>query len=192
MTDFRFSPNPNQAAHIDWLPWSSAAFEQAQTANKPVLLSISAVWCYWCHVMDETTYSDSGVAKFLNDHFVAVRVDSDQRPDINARYNVGGWPTTAFLTGHGGIIGGATYLPPDQFLAMAAEIQQAYAEDRPRLYELAREMHRHRRDMAGRTAAGPDVEEGLVDQVARVVAGAYDVANGGFGNEPKFPIPQII
>ena len=192
MTLFRFSPNPNQAAQIDWQPWGSGAFNLAQAENKPVLLSVSAVWCYWCHVMDETTYSDPDVVKFLNDHFVAVRVDSDQRPDINSRYNVGGWPTTAFLTGHGGIIGGATYLPPDQFMAMMGEIQQAYSEDRPGLYEQAREMHRHRRDMAGRGAAGPDVDEDLVDQVARVVAGAYDVANGGFGNQPKFPSFPVI
>ncbi|MCH7713467.1 MAG: DUF255 domain-containing protein [Chloroflexi bacterium] len=126
----------------------------AQAENKPVLLSVSAVWCYWCHVMDETTYSDPDVARFLNEHYIAIRVDSDQRPDINSRYNVGGWPTTAFLTGHGGIIGGATYLPPDQFMAMMAEIQDAYAEDRPRLYEQAREMHRHRRDVA--TGPPPD------------------------------------
>ncbi|PKB64176.1 MAG: hypothetical protein BZY80_03505 [SAR202 cluster bacterium Io17-Chloro-G2] len=192
MTSFRFSPNPNQAAQIDWQPWGGDAFSKAQAENKPVLLSVSAVWCYWCHVMDETTYSDPGVAKFLNGHYIAVRVDSDQRPDINARYNVGGWPTTAFLTGHGGIIGGATYLPPDQFLAMMAEIHQAYAEDRPRLYEQAREMHRHRRDMAGRGAAGPEVEEALVDQVSRVVAGAYDVSNGGFGNQPKFPSYPVV
>lgn len=192
MTSFRFSPNPNQADQVDWQPWGNDAFDRAQAENKPVLLSISAVWCYWCHVMDETTYSDPDVAKFLNDNYVAVRVDSDQRPDINSRYNVGGWPTTAFLTGHGGIIGGATYLPPDQFMAMMGEIQQAYAEDRPRLYEQAREMHHHRRDTAARGAAGPEVEEALVDQAARVVAGAYDSANGGFGNQPKFPNFPVV
>ncbi len=176
---------------IDWLPWGQEAFDRAQAENKPVLLSISAVWCYWCHVMDETTYSDSDVASYLREYFIAVRVDSDQRPDINARYNVGGWPTTAFLTGHGGLIGGATYLPPDQFLAMMAELQRAYAGDRPRLYDQARELHQHRRQDAGRVAAGPEVHEQLVDAVARVVAGAYDARNGGFGVEPKFPSPQI-
>lgn len=192
MTSFRFSPNRNQAAKINWLPWGNDAFNLAQAENKPVLLSVSAVWCYWCHVMDETTYSDPDVIEFLANHFIAVRVDSDQRPDINSRYNVGGWPTTAFLTGHGGIIGGATYLPPDQFMAMMGEIQQAYSEDRPGLYDQAREMHRHRRDMAGRGAAGPDIDDSLVDNVARVVAGAYDAANGGFGNQPKFPSFPVI
>ena len=191
MNSFRFSPNPSQAHLIDWMPWGPEAFAKAQAETKPVLLSISAVWCYWCHVMDETTYSDPDAAKFLAEHFVAVRVDSDQRPDINARYNVGGWPTTAFLTGHGGLMGGATYLPPDQFLAMMAEIQDAYANDRPRLYHEARELHQRRRDQSRRAAAGAAVEQTLVDSVARVAAGAYDAVNGGFGTEPKFPSPQI-
>ena len=129
--NFRFSPNPNQAHLIHWLPWSAEAFSKAQEENKPVLLAVSAVWCYWCHVMDETSYSDPDVADFIARHFIAVRVDSDHRPDINARYNVGGWPTTAFLTGHGGFIGAATYLPPDQLLAMLAEVKEAYREDKP-------------------------------------------------------------
>ena len=176
---------------IHWFPWGQEAFSKAQAENKPVLLSISAVWCYWCHVMDETTYSDPDVARLLADKFISIRVDSDQRPDINARYNVGGWPTTAFLTGHGGLIGGATYLPPDQLLAMMAELQGAYANDKPRLYDQARELHQHRRNQAGRVAAGADLEAKLVDSVARVVTGAYDARNGGFGAAPKFPSPQI-
>ena len=191
MSSFRFSPNPNRAHLIQWFPWGQEAFSKAQAENKPVLLSISAVWCYWCHVMDETTYSDGDVARLLADKFIAIRVDSDQRPDINARYNVGGWPTTAFLTGHGGLIGGATYLPPDQLLAMMAELQGAYANDKPRLYDQARELHQHRRNQAGRVAAGAELEANLVDSVARVVTGAYDARNGGFGAAPKFPSPQI-
>ena len=113
MSEFRFSPSPNQANLVNWLPWGPSAFTKAQEEGKPVLLSISAVWCYWCHVMDESTYSDPEVQDLLNEHFITIRVDNDHRPDINSRYNVGGWPTTAFLTGHGGLIGGATYLPPE-------------------------------------------------------------------------------
>ena len=120
MSDLRFSTNPNDAHLIDWQPWGPAAFAKAQEEDKPVLLSISAVWCYWCHVMDETTYTDPDVQEIIRENFVAVRVDNDHRPDINSRYNVGGWPTTGFLTGHGGLIGGATYLPPDQLISMMA------------------------------------------------------------------------
>ena len=192
MHDFRFSPNPNQAHLIDWQPWGEMAFAKAQEENKPVLLAISAVWCYWCHVMDETTYSDPDVARLINEHYVAIRVDSDQRPDINARYNVGGWPTTAFLTGHGGLIAGATYLPADQFLAMLTEVQQAYQEDKPRLYDQARELLSRRKEQVGRVKAGPEISESLVDRAARSMAGAYDAANGGFGDEPKFPNAPVL
>ena len=192
MTSFRFSPNPNQAHQIDWHPWGEAAFAKAQAENKPVLLAISAVWCYWCHIMDETSYSDPDVLRIVNEHFIAVRVDNDHRPDINVRYNVGGWPTTAFLTGHGGLIGGATYLPADQLLAMLAELQRAYQEDKPQLYEQARNRLRQRKEQASRVKAGPEVAGSLVDRAARTVAGAYDAVNGGFGEEPKFPNGSIL
>ena len=192
LDSFQFSPNPNQAHVINWLPWGAEAFEKAQGENKPILLSISAVWCYWCHVMDETSYSDPDVQRVINEGFVAIRADNDHRPDLNARYNVGGWPTTAFLTGHGGLIGGATYLPPDQLLAMLHELRQAYHEDKPQLYDQARSLMRQRQERAGRVAAGPEVEESLVDRVARSLAGAYDAVNGGFGTTPKFPNGPII
>ena len=155
-------------------------------------MAISAVWCYWCHVMDETSYSDPDVAQVINEYFIPVRVDSDHRPDINARYNVGGWPTTAFLTGHGGIIAGATYLPPDQLLAMLGEIQRAYQDDKPQIYDHARDLQQVRRDQAGRVKAGPELSPLLVDRAARAVAGAYDPANGGFGEEPKFPNAPVL
>ena len=192
MTSIRFSPNPNQAHCIEWLPWARSTFDRAQAEDKPVLLSITAPWCYWCHVMDETTYSDSDVQSILARGFIAVRVDNDHRPDINARYNVGGWPTTAFLTPHGGLIGGATYLPPDQFLAMLMELESAYKTDKPRLYEQSRDLLQQRRIHARRVAAGAEVESSLVDRVSRIVAGAYDARNGGLGGEPKFTNPSIL
>jgi hypothetical protein len=192
LSEFRFSPNPNQAQLVNWLHWGPAAFAKAQEEDKPVLLSISAVWCYWCHVMDEETYSDPEVQDLLNEHFVTIRVDNDHRPDINFRYNVGGWPTTAFLTGHGGLIGGATYLPPEQLISMLAEFAEAYKNDRPTLYTQARDLMNHRKAHASRFVASEELEESMVDRVARVVAGAYDSANGGFGSEPKFPNPSIL
>ncbi len=192
MTSIRFSPNPNQAHCIEWLPWARSTFDRAQAEDKPVLLSVSAAWCYWCHVMDETTYSDPDVQSLLARGFIAVRVDNDHRPDINARYNVGGWPTTAFLTPHGGLIGGATYLPPDQFMAMLMELEGAYRDEKPQLYEQSRDLLRRRRDHARRVTAGAEVESSLTDRVSRIVAGAYDAINGGFGNEPKFTNPAIL
>ncbi|MDA1127388.1 MAG: DUF255 domain-containing protein [Chloroflexi bacterium] len=192
MSEFRYSPNPNRAQLVDWQPWEPATFAKAQAEHKPVLLSISAVWCYWCHVMDETSYSDPEIQALLNENFVAIRVDNDHRPDINSRYNVGGWPTTAFLTGHGGLIGGATYLPPDQFIAMIAEFIDAYKNDRTTLYTQARDLLTRRKEHARRFAAGPELEDTSVDRVSRVVAGAYDALNGGFGSAPKFPNAYIV
>ena len=192
MTNIRFSPTPNQAHRIDWLPWARSTFERAQAEDKPVLLSISASWCHWCHEMDETTYSDPDVQGLLSQSFLAVRVDNDHRPDINARYNVGGWPTTAFLTPHGGLIGGATFLPPDQFLAMLTELQDAYRADKPQMYSQSRDLQRQRREHARRTAAGTEVELSFVDRISRIIAGSYDSQEGGFGSEPKFPNPQIL
>ena len=196
MTSYRLSPKASQLQgtnlEINWLPWGMDAFAKAQEENKPVLLSISAAWCHWCHVMDETTYPDPDVAAFINHGFVAIRADSDHRPDINSRYNVGGWPTTAFLTGHGGLIGGATYLPPDQLLAMLTELASAYRDQKTQLYDQARQLLHQRRDQARRPVAGPNVEDALVDRVARVVTGAYDAMHGGFGTSPKFPNASVV
>ena len=127
------------------------------------------------------TYGDAEVARFVNEHFIPIRVDTDHRPDINARYNVGGWPTTSFLTPHGGYIAGATYLPPDQFLAMLDEVRRAYAERKPELYEQANDILRQRREHAGRVAAGREPDAALVDAITRRVAGTYDPMHGGFG-----------
>jgi len=112
MSGFHFSPRPNRASEIGWREWGADAFAAARAEDKPILLGISAVWCHWCHVMDETTYSDQGVIDVINREYIPIRVDNDLRPDVNNRYNMGGWPTTAFLTPQGDILTGATYLPP--------------------------------------------------------------------------------
>ena len=96
-TDFRFSPRPNRAAEIEWRPWGEPAFAEARRLGRPILLSLSAVWCHWCHVMDETSYSDARVIARINEAYVPIRADNDRNPDVNRRYNMGGWPTTAFL-----------------------------------------------------------------------------------------------
>src|SRR5665811_540340 len=126
--EFRFSPRPNRANQIRWRSWGDEAFAEARATDRPVLLSISAVWCHWCHVMDETTFSDERVIGRLNEAFVPVRVDNDRRPDINRRYNMGGWPTVAFLTPDGEVLTGATYVPPDQFLGVLDRMSGLWSE----------------------------------------------------------------
>ena len=179
-------------SQIQWRHWGDDAFEAAQEEDKPVLLAISAVWCYWCLVMEETTYADPEVMEFVNGNFVAVLVDNDHRPDVNARYNVGGWPTTSLLTPHGGHIAGATYLPADQMLAMLGEVKRAYDEDKAGIYDQAAQLHRQRQEYGARVAMGPEVGHWLVDGIARRMTGAYDARNGGFGEEPKFPAAPIL
>ena len=135
MSEFRFSPRPNRAAEIGWMPWGAQAFARATAEDKPILLSISAVWCHWCHVMDETSYSDAGVIDAIKRSYVPVRVDNDRRPDVNARYNMGGWPTTAFLAPDGTTLSGATYLPPQQMRRALDEIARFYAERKDEIAE---------------------------------------------------------
>ena len=111
------------AAHqpIHWYSWGAEAFEAARAEDRPILLDIGAVWCHWCHVMDGESYEDPAIAEYLNAHFVCIKVDRDERPDVDARYQravqaltrQGGWPLTAFLTPAGEVFYGGTYFPPD-------------------------------------------------------------------------------
>ena len=96
---------------IDWREWNEAAFQDSRRDQKPVLLTLSATWCHWCHVMDQTSYADSQIIGLVNSRFVPVRVDVDQRPDISHRYNQGGFPSVAVLNGNAELIAGSVYAP---------------------------------------------------------------------------------
>jgi len=185
-TQFHFSPRPNRAHEIRWREWGEEAFQEAKAANKPVLLSLSAVWCHWCHVMDETSYSHEGVISYINEHFVPVRVDNDQRPDVNARYNMGGWPTTAFLTPDGEVLAGATYVPPDQMLEILPKVNLYFRDNQPELAQKVLELRIRRAEVMGQ-AARSELTPGVFDQVLRSVVMNYDPVYGGFGDAPKFP-----
>ena len=189
MTEFHFSPRPNRASEIAWQPWSPQAFARAVHEDKPVLLAISAVWCHWCHVMDETTYSDPAVIRAINERYVPVRVDNDERPDVNARYNMGGWPTTAFLSPDGSLLTGATYLPPENMQRALDEVAAFYAERKDDIAEKTRELR------AARTTydiATPDtLSRASVDEFAATLLQAYDEEFGGFNEAPKFPQPEV-
>ena len=190
MADFHFSPRPNRAADIAWNAWSEDAFARARALDKPVLLGISAVWCHWCHVMDETTYSDAGVIDAINRDYIAVRVDNDERPDVNARYNMGGWPTTAFLAPDGSILTGFTYVPPAQMRRALSEIASFYTENRDRLAERAAAAHEPHDERGADGAAELDPE--TASRVAESIARGYDDEYGGFGDAPKFPQPEVL
>jgi uncharacterized protein len=189
MSDFRFSPRPNRAGEIAWMPWGPQAFARAAEQDKPILLSISAVWCHWCHVMDETSYSDSGVIDAINRDFVPVRVDNDRRPDVNARYNMGGWPTTAFLAPDGTTLTGATYLPPAQMQRALDEIARFYAERKGEIAERGAELGAQTAVL--RPPARDELSATPIEGLLEVLDRAFDDEYGGFGDEPKFPQPEV-
>jgi uncharacterized protein YyaL (SSP411 family) len=172
---------------ISWIPWNEESFRKAREQDKPILLGISAVWCHWCHVMDETTYSDSEVARLIEEKFVPIRVDRDRRPDIDRRYNMGGWPSTVFLTPDGEVLTGGTYIPPQQMAALLVHVSLLYqnskGELKARINELEKEMEK--------PSAGHGVDSGgfqsVVDGLTLGIASRFDSVHGGFGDAPKFP-----
>jgi uncharacterized protein YyaL (SSP411 family) len=188
--EFHFSPRPNRASEINWHGWSQEAFDEARRTGRPILLSISAVWCHWCHVMDETTYSHAGVIDLINREYVPVRVDNDVRPDINQRYNMGGWPSTAFLTPSGDILTGATYMPPDQMADALVRVADYYRTNQPEIASRVLEARKHAASGVARSAGA--LEAGLVDNILDAVRSAYDAEYGGFGVAPKFPQTDAI
>ena len=177
---------------VEWREWGKDAFGEAERDGKLVLLDISAVWCHWCHVMDETSYSDKEVAGFINRKFVPVRVDTDRMPDVNERYNMGGWPTTAILTPNGEVLMGATYVPPEKLMETLEQLAGFYDENRAAVKEKAAEL-------ALRKAADLQAETPTADVSAEIIAcvlgemdSHYDPVHGGFDDAPKFPAPDTI
>lgn len=187
---YRFSTHPSKAGQVDWHEWGDEPFDLAREQDKPVLLSISAVWCHWCHVMDETDFSDDEIIDFVNHNFIPVRVDSDRRPDINSRYNQGGWPTVCFLTSEGEIIAGATFVPPDQFRRLLLDVLTVYRESPERIAQAVETVRERRADEAEMKPSQLDLS--VVEGLMRVIEGAYDNENGGFGTEPKFPYTSVL
>jgi uncharacterized protein len=196
------------AAHqpVNWREWGDAAFEAAKRENKPVLLDIGAVWCHWCHVMDGESYENVEVAELINENFIAVKVDRDDRPDIDARYQTavsaltgqGGWPLTAFLTAEGKPFFGGTYFPAEdshgrpsmkRLLETIAHNFRTHCKEilasADKISEALKNVERYEKPEGG---AKPEILETIVESIARM----FDSHNGGFGNSPKFPHPSAL
>ena len=166
---------PVNSPGIAWREWSEEAFEDARAEEKPVLLTLGATWCHWCHVMDQTSYSDERVIGLINSSFIPVRVDVDQRPDISLRYNQGGFPSVAFLAGTGEFITGRPYTPPDDMVTLLRQVSSG---------EVAANDGRAEATPAH---AGGSAGRGSVDAVQGRLRELYDTEFGGFGVEPKQP-----
>ncbi len=184
---FHFSPRANRASEINWYDWDIEPFERAQQQGKLVLLSISASWCHWCHVMDETTFSHPDVIRKINEKFIAVRVDSDKRPDINRRYNQGGWPTIAFLLPNGAAIAGLTYAPPEYFSALLDKLSALYASRKEDIEVQAALLAKEEEALYGAMKGEGKIPKTITKWLVSLVAREADRDFGGLGSEPKFP-----
>lgn len=177
---------------VRWEEWGAEAFARAQGEGKLIFLDISAAWCHWCHVLDGTSLADPRVVRLLNETYVPVRVDTDRRPDINDRYNQGGWPTTAVLLPDGRLLTGATYLPPDALFEVLVRCADFYRRDRGRIDGSL--------GWDG-PAAGQGVEAdpapsgpgpGDLPRLVHQVMAGYDPVHPGFFRAPKFPMVDAL
>src|SRR5688572_7981993 len=183
------------------MPWGQAAFDRARREDKPILLDIGAVWCHWCHVMDRESYEDAETAALINELFVPVKVDRDERPDVDARYQravqtmtgQGGWPLTAFLTPDGDVYYGGTYFPPTDahgrpaFSRVLSEVARVWREEQGRALEAVKGIRERLRTYAEAEAQGGAVSPAIVAQTVEELAESFDFRYGGFGRAPKFP-----
>ena len=191
MAEFRFSPKHNSADKINWHHFSKNTFEKAASEDKPVFLSLSAVWCHWCHVMDETTFSDAEIIDYLNENFICIRVDTDKRPDIQNRYLMNGWPTATFLTDKADVISGSTYMPAHEFLTLSKKIKESWDTSA----EVARQRAEERRLKIEEKIPEPvhsELKLSTIDLILDEYQNTFDEKLGGFGNAAKFPAPLTL
>ena len=191
---------------IQWHEWNEEAFALAQRENKPILLDIGAVWCHWCHVMDRESYESPQIAEIVSKHFVAIKVDRDERPDVDSRYQTavaaisgqGGWPLTVFLTPEGKPFYGGTYFPPvdsmgrPSFGKILLAISEAFRERRDDVEGEAGKLMEalaHAEGLLGRNA---EFSPRVIQAMVQSALGAFDNRNGGFGGAPKFPHPAAL
>ncbi len=191
---------------IQWHEWGEEAFAKAQLQNKPILLDIGAVWCHWCHVMDRESYESAETAEIINRQFIAVKVDRDERPDVDSRYQLavstiagtGGWPLTVFLTSDGRPFYGGTYFPPDDrwgrpsFKKILLAIADAYRERRDEVLRSADETMNILASAEGFSGRRADFSPGIVGVMVQSALPIFDEKNGGFGSAPKFPHPAAL
>jgi uncharacterized protein YyaL (SSP411 family) len=202
------SPYLRSAAHqpIDWHEWGDPAFARAESEDKPILLDIGAVWCHWCHVIDRESYENTEIAKIINENFVAVKVDRDERPDVDARYQSavsaisgqGGWPLTGFLLPNGKPFFGGTYFPPEDqmgrpgFRRILLAVADSYRNKRAELIRAAEHLADAVAQAEVFTGARAEFDLGVVDAQIASVTQQFDIKNGGFGRAPKFPHSSAI
>ncbi len=198
------SPYLREAARqpVAWYPWGEEPFRLAKQLDRPVLLDIGAIWCHWCHVMDEETYSNPELARLINDNFIAIKVDRDERPDIDSRYQkavhaltgAGGWPLTVFLNAGGqAFYGGGTFFPDDQygrigFRTLLPRIALVYRQRREAVQSTAEKVQQALAEAQDKALQSADVSPRLVEGTTQGMLDSFDSTHGGFGQGAKFPM----
>jgi uncharacterized protein len=202
------SPYLRSASHqpIDWHEWGEGAFARAKSEDKPILLDIGAVWCHWCHVIDRESYENAEIAKIVNEHFVPVKVDRDERPDVDSRYQSaisaisgqGGWPLTGFLLPDGKPFFGGTYFPPEDhmgrpgFRRILLAVADSYKNKRGDLERAANSLADAVAQAEIFRGARAEFDLSIVDAQIKSITQQFDIKNGGFGRAPKFPHASAI
>src|SRR5262245_23359546 len=201
------SPYLLQHAHnpVDWFPWGEEAFAKARREDKPIFLSIGYSTCHWCHVMERESFEDDATAAFLNRHFISIKVDREERPDVDKIYMTfvqamtgsGGWPLSVFLAPDLKPFYGGTYWPPDTrygrpgFLQVLKQVQTAWGGSREKILASSTELHQRLEEIVTRqTAESAALTTNDLRQAASALKLNYDSEHGGFGGAPKFPTPS--
>ena len=191
---------------VDWHPWGAEAFARATRENKPVLLDVGATWCHWCHVMDRESYEDPLTADVINKLYIAIKVDRDERPDVDTRYQAavsaisgqGGWPLTAFLTPDGRPYFGGTYFPPDErygqpsFQRVLLTMAEAFNHRRDEVEESAGSVMLAIEESESFNGHSGVANAALLEKLITAPLQQFDERNGGFGSQPKFPHPAVL
>ena len=185
MNDSTAAAAASESTRVEWRAWGADAFAEADATETPILLSLSATWCGACHEMDARTYSEPRIAANINDSFVPIRVDVDRNPRVRERYNMGGFPTTAFLTPTGELLTGATYLGPDGMRSIVDRIRQVWDEK-------GSAAGRVPRAVADEPTPADDLDTRIEEHIAGQLTEQFDPHHGGWGTDAKFPLPRTI
>jgi uncharacterized protein YyaL (SSP411 family) len=191
---------------VDWYPWGKEALEKARSEEKPIFLSVGYAACHWCHVMELESFEDEETAALMNEYFINIKVDREERPDIDSIYmqavvamnRQGGWPMSVFLTPDGKPFFGGTYFPPvrrynmPSFKEILLTVVRVWKEDREQLLESSEKISQHLQDQISLSKSQGSLESEKLYQASMTIAQGYDWENGGWGQAPKFPQPMVI
>jgi uncharacterized protein len=191
---------------VDWYPWCDEAFEKAITNNKPVFLSVGYAACHWCHVMEKESFEDEEAATFLNDTFICIKVDREERPDIDSVYMAacqmltgrGGWPLTVLMTPEKKPFFAATYIPKTSrfgrpgLIDICKQVKSMWEKDREKISDSATQISEHLGKAFDFQWTGENIDESVLKSAYEELESSFDEEYGGFGSAPKFPTPHRI